>query len=382
MSLPLAPSLGMLYPALPHAVSYVGSTGIAFVTAGTLNAATNKVAFMGNVFINGRATSKVLSSAGGKIDWLPGAVTWATANSAIQVGIQDVSTAAGPVQPDGSFDVSGTLVQGTDTITASTWKSTTMGTGSKTIAHGDFIAIVLDMTVRNGADSVVVNGLTGINSLRPCGNVYTSSAWGTPTASSFSPLAMITFDDGTLGWIDGTLPASAIANTTYTDGSATDEYGMLFQVPWDCDIDAIGGCFCLVGDTSEATLTLYSTPTGTPAAISGAQLNLLGEQRISATNARNSVYLLPSIVRLTRNTNYVLALKATGAGNILMLFMTLADAAFRAALSGGTTLAQATRNAGSGAFTVTATTTVGFMFVRIAAVAGYQGFGIGSVANA
>ena len=138
----------------------------------TINGVGESYGVIGRVRIPGNATGKVISAAGnGQILWMTGAVTWATAGSKIRVGIQDVDTSTG--LEDGTFDVYRELTQGADAISASVYRADTMNNGTKTLSDGDLIAIVVEMTVRNGADSIQVQGTVG-----PTGAAVSNFAFG------------------------------------------------------------------------------------------------------------------------------------------------------------------------------------------------------------
>src|SRR3990172_6421351 len=141
---------GLHYPLIMY-------NGYGQTSSGTLDAAGEKIVFIGRMYLEGGPGSKTISSAGGKIDWRTSAVTWATPGSALRVGIADVDLTKGPPgRDDGTFDVRKDLVQGTDSLASNTWVSTAMDTGTKTIAHGDLVAIVFELTATLGVDSVQV----------------------------------------------------------------------------------------------------------------------------------------------------------------------------------------------------------------------------------
>ena len=321
--------------------------------ATTLNAATDKSCMIGHVYWEGRAASKVVSSSGGQIRFLPGSsITFANGATTIDVGIQDVDPTNGPpVRGDGTFDVKGTLTGVTDTITASTVKTVNMSSGSKTIAHGDLIAVVIDMTARGGADSVQTTNTNAPSSVggRPVMTQFKSSTWQT---SGGIPNMVIVADDGTLGVFDSTVPMVNVPGETYGDSTNPDERGLIFQVPWDCKIDALFvEMSCGSGANSDSSIALYSDPTGTPAVVSGTSNTILGENFERNGSIAWLQILLPTEVSLTANTDYLLAVKGTGSSSITLNSYVLQDTNLRKFFTGGTTLKKATRNNGSGAFT-------------------------------
>jgi hypothetical protein len=210
-------------------------------------------------------------------------------------------------------------------------------------------------------------------------NVYLAGAWQTATSSmAAAPNVLITFDDGTLGFIDGNgPPITSSSNEAWSDSTNPDERGLIFQVPWDCKIDG----FWMVGApsagaTGDFTLALYSSPTGTPAAM--ASVAVLAEQMGTAVADRPAFFVLPSEVSLSRNTDYILAMRATGAGNCRLRTSVLGNTAYRVFLPGGTTLAKGTRDNGSGAFTAESpAVTMYIMGVRISSLDDGTGSGGG-----
>jgi hypothetical protein len=362
---------GGLY--FPNPTLWIDSSG----TPATMDAATEKAAHIGYLYIDGRpAGTKTLSNVG-NIQFRTGTSTFANAGTSLDIGIQGVASGSGPiVQPDGSFSVKRTLTGGGGGITSGAWNTVTMATGTVSLAHGDLIAIVWDMTARAGVDSVIVTNTSNIwqsarSAQLPNTNAFVSSAWQTArvVGAGNQPNVIISFDDGTLGWIDGTLinAGGAIAAEAFQDSTNPDERGMLFQIPWNCKIDAIWAAIQPASASpanADLTLKLYSTPTGTP--------GLLTSKAIPAENlgAGGNVgswmlWTLPSEISLSRNTDYCVTVLATGTANISLASIPLAAAAHRVQLPGGTTLAKATRNNSTGSFDVTATTTMMGIGVRI-----------------
>jgi hypothetical protein len=353
-----ATALGLYYPEWHKRVGDIPNAG----TDSTLDATGEIIAFIGRIYIDGRpGSAKTISAAGGgSISYRTAAVTFANAGTSVSVGIQDVASTASPGQPDGSFDVvSAALVGGGGLITANAWQTVTMtgGTGSKSITHGDLIAVVIDMTARAGADSVIVSSTvgTGAGGMTAYSNHFAAAAWSTGTEQT--PTVLITFDDGTIATLDG---GSIINTTTFNTGfaaaSTPDERGEIFQVPWDCKIDAIWG-YCGATDLdSDFSLKLYADPLGTPSALATIAVDPLTLSNNGASSTTFGRYPLAAEVELTRNTDYAVTMLATGTTNSVIALVTLANAAYRALWPGGTTLNSATRSDSSGAFSAVTTT--------------------------
>jgi hypothetical protein len=324
---------------------------------GPLNGANDRAAYIGRAYIDGRpGSAKTISAAGGgSISFFTGTLTFANGTTSVTVGIQDVDATTGPVaRPDGSFDVaSAALVGGGGGITGSAWNTITMtgGTGSKSITHGDLIAVVIDMTARGGADTINISG--GLNP--GTGNLFQLQLMpfanaGTWAVGTTVPNCVITFDDGTLGIIDTAWPYATVGTTeAFADGTNPDERGMLFQLPWDCKIDGLFTRFLTAGTDAGFDLNLYGTPTGTPSVLATKSVDSNQHAATGATAYYTA--LLASELALSKGTDYCLAVRATGANNVTLTSATLVDTAYRTFLPGSTSLAKATRDGGSGAFT-------------------------------
>jgi hypothetical protein len=347
-----------------------------------LNAATKKLAIIGYVNIDGRGT-KTISSAGGAIHFRPTSVTWANGATTLDVGIQDVDTATGPVgRPDGTFDVKATLTGGAG-ITTNTHNTVSMTTGSKTIAHGDLIAIVYDMTARGGADSLqIVTSAYPITSNLPLGASYDGASWTANNNGCGGSSAIIQFDDGTLGQI-GTVPPAYAATTvdSFTTSTNPNERGIHFQTPWDCKIDAIGGFVGITDANSDFTLKLYSDPLGTPALVTSVAVpaEILGV----TGNERWVELVLPSEVELTAGTVYGLTVLATGSSNSRLRSYPINNEAHRVFINVvGTTCKKITRNGSSGAFSAESpAVTIPMLSVRISALHSTGGAASGIIAG-
>jgi hypothetical protein len=348
-------------------------------TIGTMDATTEKVALFGYCYIDGRpGSSKTISAAGGgSISFRTGTTVFADGGSTVEIGIQDMST-SGPAQPDGTFDVSRVLTgNAVSPITTAAFNTIAMtgGSGSKSISHGQLIAIVFDMTARAGSDSVIIQGTTGVglNNLTtgqmglPGANVFVGS-WGT-TGTALGPFAIITFDDGTLGYLDGTVPAIRSDTAAFSDSSNPDEYCEIFQVPFDCKVDALYASLLQPSSatTSDFTITLYSDPTGTPAS--------MGSTVVLAEQFLNAAFFNPGIVAtlaaevdLAADTDYAVAIRANGAGTLQVNGYVLANATHRALLLGGTLLVSGSRQNGAGAFGSTSTTQHYVVGARISSI--------------
>lgn len=319
-----------------------------------IDAAGESAALIGRVHLTtGAATSKTISAAGGgKILWVAGATqTFSNGGTNLRIGINDVTGATGI--EDGTHDVYADLVGGTDTITVSAVNTTTMEVGSKTIAHGDLVAVVIEMTTRGGTDSVRVAIDNTNQSITPYSTIDTGSGPG--KNSTNLPFITIVFDDGTHGWLgDESFAWTSAANTAFNSGSTPDEQGLIVQYPWDFTAAGILMYLFGVGSADDFEAILYSDPLGTPAVIEAIAV----DASTTYANDNSEVWVpLPFTTprEISRNTWYGIALRPTTANNVQLMQLSLGGAAARAVLPFGTNAALGTRTNQTGAFSTTTT---------------------------
>lgn len=343
---PFANQHGMLLSPDVHA--FISGGSISF----TMDATGESATCVGYVNLStGPSTSKVLSAAGsGKISWLAGAITFANGSTNLRIGINDVSTATG--LEDGTHDVYADLVGGTDTITASVVNTATMETGTKTIAHGDLIAVTLEMTARGGADSVVATGTPAVAMQLPYSTSDTGSGPG--KGSSGCPRVAIQFDDGTLGWLTLFAPAAYEAPTAFGTGSTPDEYALVFEVPFTATVTGVFADLDAVSSTDDFEMILYSDPLGTPVA----ERTIAQDPDVFSTAAALYTRNFATAFTLLPNTKYAIALRPTTANTLTFQRMNFGtgNAALRGLTPLGTNWSQYTRSDNTGAFGSESTT--------------------------
>ena len=362
-----------LYP-LMSSFGPVNLTGYSVLT---IDAAGESVHFIGTCYIDGRpAAAKTLSAAGGTISWNPGAITFANAGTTLRIGIQDVDGTNGtPARGDGTHDVYADLVGGTDTITATTWREDAMETGTKDITHGQLITIVFNLESRGGADSIQVRThSSGLTTNFPTVTLEAPDATFAVQASL--PIALITFDDGTLGWIYGSMLSSALGTVSLDVNSAADEIASIFQFSRPTPIDGLWfyGLLETAAGGGTTELILYSDPEGTPAAVSGGTLTLDHEQRSSSGVSRYFVENLPAVIVLSANTKYAVAVRPTSTENVTIHNNDVAAANHLKSMPGGTQAYYGTRAGQTGAFS---TTTTRRLWAGVIACGGDDGAGSG-----
>lgn len=289
----------------------------------TVNATGETCVFAGSIILeNPLGGSKTISAAGGgSIVWTAGSVTFANGSSTFKVGLQDVSTASSPTQGDGTFDVAASFTGGGGGVTASAVNTSVMTTGTKTIAHGDLVAIVFELTARGGADTIGIRAQNPSNVWLPSNGfpTVTDNTGGTyaRTASAI-PLAQIVFDDGTLGWFYAA-PFFNYNNSpgtvAFNSGTATaDEYGNYLNYPFTYYAAGVQ-CFVNISGTSaDAELLLYSDPLGTP--VVERTITIDATQAPATATSINHILLFSTPILLKANTPYAVTLRPTTANNV------------------------------------------------------------------
>ncbi len=349
-----------------------------------LDAAGERLAFYGHLYLQGRASGvKTLDTSSlCRIQFRLSANTWATSGSVLRVGLQSVNAAAGPpMQPDGTWLVRRDITQGADSLVNSFANSFVPDSGTVSLSHGDEICFVFDMTGRAGADSLSLTvisgstpgyGLTGV--FKPMASTNVSGSW----AGVSLPFIILTFSDGTVGFVDGYPSPASAASLSWSDATNPDERGTVFQVPFDTKVDALWAAWRTLDANSDGTLTLYSDPFGSPTVL--ATRSLVSEVGAATNSQGMGTLMLTSPISLSANTDYCVALRATGSSTLRNEHLVLQDAIFREQFPAGTTLQGVTRNNGSGAFGSASTTQFTSLGVRIYEVpsggSGASGFSV------
>lgn len=342
---------------------------VTFSTSLLMNAATEKVAFNTYLFINGRpSTAKSCTAAGGcSIKWLAGTISgFEGADDSIDIGIQDVSTAALPTQPDGTYGVKGTFVGNVDPPTTAAWNTSDMETdGDDTsYSHGDLISVVFDMTACNGC-SITVSGMNNTST----GHIPNSSLYtGTWASINAVPNFIITFDDGTIGWGDGSRPMSSWSTTAYNQTSTPDERALVFSLPFDFVIDQVWAKD-IPGANADFEMDIYANATSaTPTLLSRNSQDDHWLRAAASDAVRHKLLTTP--VYGYRGVSYAISMKPTTNNGITTYHANVADASYLAAW-GGTSAVLGTRTNGTDdagpTFDLT-TTAVPLIGARICAV--------------
>lgn len=316
----------------------------------TIDAAGESRAIIGKVFLEAGSGSKTISSAGGKIHWRTSSVTFVSGSTNLRMGIQDLASTG---LEDGTYDVQADLVGGTDTITANSIMSTPMESGSKTISHGDQIAVVIEMTARGGADSVQVQGCSS----NVFGMPYGSADTGVLAKTATVPYITIEFDDGTVGWFHPchALPGNSIAGTSispFGSASTPDERALIFKLPVTATLCGVSACLSPSASTSDFELILYSNPLKNPVA----ERTVSFDGDITSVTAQAMYNALFSEFVLQRNVEYAIAVRPTTANTLSTYEYAFGSTALMKPTVLGTNWYLGTRTDQTGAFSTTTTT--------------------------
>ena len=228
----------------------------------TVDVATKSgVAFVGPVCWADRGTHDIHS-----VSYMTGTIGSmgdGSTGSVARTSLQGVALAAGPpFQPDGTIKGTGngayySYAKGTGPA-STTWTTDVLGADDTSVAHGALRAVVFDLATVGSASALAYAGLqvTG-GALMRAGSVQNiSSTW---TSKAIVPNVILTAADGTIGWIDGTIPlASATIAEAYNSGTNPESRGNEFTVSGPTEIDGLWAQDSAAGSTRDFNLVLYA----------------------------------------------------------------------------------------------------------------------------
>ena len=321
-------------------------------TNAIIDAQDEEVHFIGELLLpNG--TASVTADTNTTIGFVLSPTTFANAGTTLRVGIQDVDVTTGvPGRGDGTWDVYADYVGATDTLTQNAWNTITMESGSKTISHGQLIALCFKLIARAGSDSISITyaSCLGTTSGRPLVASSVGAGWvGRPGI----PLVAVNFN-GTWATLCGASTYKSRLATTFNSTSTPDERGAFFTLPFACKIAGLS--FRNAGGSSSTTykVQIYSDPAGTPAVISGAS-KTVDTASFAATTANDGSVLFDAPVALAANTRYVVAIQPQDSTNVGYAVSTYESADIASLHMGGANWTYATRSDNTGAFSETTT---------------------------
>lgn len=324
---------------IPNSVP-AGGTTPAFTSSFTMNTAATWIAFI------------VQAPKTGTLDQfeLLQAVNTNTPDNGIRLSFMDVTSAGAPDNVEDQFAiVTAGFGAGAWLVPSGYMGSTGSGSGTKrSVTKGDWIACVVAIESFVAADSVAMGNLnTGAVSLpiNCIGTRYTTTTSNSGTAwaklVTSTPILALKYDDGTYGVLESPIyPASAYNARTFNSGSAADERGLLFQVPFPA---SLAGCQIRIDSDNAFDIVLYN------AADSVVDTITVTPGIFGSTSALNGVYSFASSITLTPNANYRLVVKP-GASNVSIYDFDCNSQAIREAVEGGPTW-MSTNRVDAGAWT-------------------------------
>lgn len=320
----------------------------------TIDAAGESVAYVGQIFLStGHGTSATLNSSC-SISYLngPSAPTFANTSTVVRVGVQDVATNG---IEDGEWDVYGEITGGSGLIVDDKITTVAMTNGTKTITHGDRIAIVIELMSVGGTDNIKPGYSPTSLAVNPHITVDNAGT-NTPTKSSASPNGMINFTDGVFGHFGEQTVPIELKQNSFSSSSTPDEYAIIFQLPFDATITRLIGAVGEVDLTEDAELILYTDPLGTPTTNSQMTIAVsAAECGYTATGSGYMDFELSVPFQASKNTTYAIAYRPTTTGLRTLITKVLPTADVRTLSIFGNTVYGGVRTNQTGAFTTSTT---------------------------
>ena len=295
-------------------------------TALMLMDATNKsVAFIGQIVTSDGGSHTIDTTGSSSIGWPAGSSIFSNVGSQFRVGIAAVDTTAGPparavnVADVITFDVVAQYTGGGGVLQSIAWNTSVPTAGTKTIAHGDLVAVCFQLTAKAGSDGFRVAAIASEGQHRPTTTLFTSAY----VAQSILPNFIITFSDGALGYFFGShATGPTLPSRTWNSGSSPSEYGQLFQMPFGMKVSGLYGWPAV---TADLDMVLYSDPLGTPVA---ERTVFVDANTVGSTGAVRMTVMFDSPLIVKPNQPIVAAFKP-GGSNISAYYKTLNNAAHR-----------------------------------------------------
>lgn len=314
----------------------VSPVNINSINENFLNATNSAIVAIGQMWWDDHASHTVDTTGSSAIGFAIGSGTWANASSVLKVGVAAVDTSNGPT---GRPVVSSSLITpdvaaviaGNSGLTQLAWNEVVPTTGTRTIGHGELIAIFVQMTNRAGSDSILMRSMGNGGQTNGMPNVCTYNGT-TFSSQQLCPNFTLRASDGTRGSLKGSyIISGGSTNKTFNSGSTPSEYGNVIQVPYPCEAWGV----VVYGNISgDCDFVLYSDPTGTP--VSRASVSV-DANTVGASGAccHDLVFTTGFGYALTAGVPYYIAMKPTSGTNVTISFETLANTAHQTMVQGG-----------------------------------------------
>ena len=274
----------------------------------------------------------------GTLDWFETRQNANTDNpdNGVRFSFQDLDASGNPDNTEDQFRVI-TAGFGTPAWLVPPGVMTNDGTngGSKrSVTKGDWLACVVRFESFVAGDSIqlsetVLSSGAGVSGRLNSYQDISANAGTTWAKASNGLVIALKYDDGTYAVIpfpDG--PFLNINTRTYNSGSAADERGLLFQVPFPARLAGVCGRFDI---DAAMDLVLYDAASSVIATIT------LGAANRASIAALNGSFLFPSPPTLVENVNYRLAVKPTTVTGITIYDFDVNASAILPFVEGGAT---------------------------------------------
>lgn len=241
------------------------------------------------------------------------------ASSKVRVSLQSVVSGNPKGIQDQYYDtsptVSFTFISGSLTNTGAA------GGSQRNVNRGDLVAAVVEFSIFNTGDTISVPAFNINGFSRLCGEEHwTEYAVATNTWSQqfFAPTFGLKYADGNYyGFMQGGLAAYAasVGSTSFNSSSNPNEIGLMFALPFACQIGGAAFFGTLASATADYNWNLYD-----------ANNNLLtsygasGVHQISISTKVYRASLFPSVINLLPNTTYRIAMKPATTNNITFYY--------------------------------------------------------------
>jgi hypothetical protein len=323
----------------------------AFLAASTTDlglGGTNVMAYMiGQIWWEGGGSHTVDTTGSSSIGWSNGNGTFNNAGTSYKVGLASVDMSNGPVgRPVNStgtptLDVAAVYTGGGGGVTSNVWNESVPTTGTKTIAHGDLVAVCMYMATRGGSDNVQVRCINtpGFNTSLPQVGIY---------SAGFSPQNVLTncairASDGTRGYFIGGQMLVGANTQSWNNTSTPKEYGNIIQVPYPCKAY---GAICFAGVGADFDLVLYEDPFGTPTSRASVSIDS-NTVWSSGTSILEAMFTTGFGFTLAANTPYAISMKPTTASNMNLSYFTFGNSGLQTSVPGGDSGYAVSRNTGA-----------------------------------
>lgn len=310
--------------------------------------AVNEACIMiGQLFWEDGVSHTINTTGSSSIGWQSGTtVTFANAGTTFKVGIAEVDATTGPAARAVNssdvitFDVSKSYTSAAP-VAADSWMESVPDSGTKTIAHGDLIAICTQITARGGVDVIETNTCSaGFAGAQPAVTSFTGATYTNVTAT---PNCAIRASDGTYGFLWGAMvasPAAAVVRT-WGNSSTPKEYGNIFQAPFPLRIYGIVASCNVSGNVDFVG---YSNPLGSPVAERTVSIDLNSVGRASITAWLPKLFSAP--YDLAANQPFAAIVKPTSATTVDLPYISMNISAHQKAYPFGTNCYAISRNTG------------------------------------